>query len=70
MDPDEISAWGPVHASLEQQSRIGNGFSVESMNAITTALASSSIPDKTKTLANQYWQDYGAQIMSSVGYTP
>ena len=70
MDPDELSAWNVVHASLEQQECIGNGFSVESMKAITGTLTSSSITEKTRTLANQYWQEYGAQIISSVGCTP
>ena len=69
MDPDELSAWNVVHASLEQQECIGNGFSVESMKAITGTLASSSISDRTRALADQYWRDYGPQIMSSLGCT-
>jgi hypothetical protein len=69
MDPDELSAWNVVHASLQQQGCIGNGFSVQSMKVITGTLASSSITDRTRALADQYWRDYGPQIMSSLGCT-
>lgn len=70
MDPDEVSAWSLMHASLEQQGCAGNGFSVESMKSTIATLTSNSITDEARILANQYWQDYAGQIMSSVGCTP
>lgn len=70
MDPNEVSAWNLVHAALEQQGCVGNGFSVKSIKAVTSTLMSPNITANARTLADQYWQDYGAQIMTNLGCSP
>jgi TPR repeat protein len=67
INPDEIVAWGLVHASLLQQGCGGNGFSVREMKGILSTLNANNISTQARSLAEQYWQDYGAQMMSNIG---
>jgi hypothetical protein len=69
IDPDEVAAWKLVNASLQQQGCGGNGFSVQWMKSTTTTLASIGISPRARTLADQYWRDYGPQMMGNLGCT-
>jgi hypothetical protein len=67
LDPDAVSAWGLVRAALSQQGCVGTGFSERSMKAVTATLNAGNITDKARALAEQYWQQYGAQIKDNLG---
>ena len=67
MDPDEVTAWNLVGAMLSQQGCSYGDLAVQWMASATSALTSNSVSDKAKALANQYWQQYGAQMMANIG---
>jgi hypothetical protein len=68
IDPDEVSAWGLVEASLEQQGCAGyTGISLQWMKSLTSRLSSPTITSNAETLANQYWQEYGTQMLRNSG---
>jgi hypothetical protein len=67
MDPDEVTAWNLAGAMLSQQGCSYGGLSVQWMASATGTLTSNIVSDKAKALAEQYWRDYGAQMMSSIG---
>jgi hypothetical protein len=67
LDPNEVTAWGLVQASLEQRGCGGNGFSVRAIKSILGTLTANNIPARARILAEQYWRDYGAQMMSNLG---
>jgi hypothetical protein len=67
LSPDEVKAWGLVQASLLQRGCGGNGFSVREMKSILSTLNANNILAQARVLAEQYWQEYGAQMMSNIG---
>jgi hypothetical protein len=67
MDLDEVTAWNLVGAMLSQQGCSYGGLAVQWMASATSALTSNSVSDKAKVLANQYWQQFGAQMMANIG---
>ena len=67
MDPDEVTAWNLVGAMLSQQGCSYGGLAVQSMASAASALTANSVSDKAKALANQYWQQFGAQMMANIG---
>jgi hypothetical protein len=67
MDPDEVTAWNLVGAMLSQQGCSYGGLAVQWMASATSALTSNSVSDKAKALANQYWQEFAAQMMANIG---
>src|SRR5580698_10756966 len=70
MDPDEVTAWNLAGAMLSQQGCSYGGLTVQWMTSATSALTSNSISDKAKALADQYWRNYGAQMMANIGCAP
>lgn len=70
IDPDEVSAWTLVQAGLQQQGCVGQGFDVRSMKSMMSTLNAPTITANARSLADQYWQEYGAQIRSNLGCTP
>jgi hypothetical protein len=42
---------------------------VQWMASATSTLTSNDTSDKARSLAEQYWQEYGAQMMASIGCT-
>jgi TPR repeat protein len=70
LDPNEVAAWGLIQASLQQAGCGGNGFSVREMKSISSTLNANNISAQARTLAEQYWQDHGAQMMANIGCTP
>lgn len=69
LDPNEVTAWGLVHASLEQRGCGGNGFSVRDMKSISSVLNANNISAQAHVLAELYWQEYGVQMMNNIGCT-
>jgi hypothetical protein len=69
MDPDEVTAWNLAGAMLSQQGCSYGGLTVQWMASATSTLTSNDTSDKARSLADQYWRHYGAQMMSSVGCT-
>jgi hypothetical protein len=67
VDPNEVMAWGLVHASLVQQGCAGNGFSVREMKSTLGTLNANNITAQARELAEQYWSDYGKQMMANLG---
>jgi hypothetical protein len=67
VDPNEVMAWGLVHASLVQQGCGGNGFSVREMKSTLGTLNANNITAQARELAEQYWQEFGAQMMANIG---
>lgn len=68
IDPDEVSAWRLVEASLEQQGCAGYlGISMQWMKSVSATLNSPTITSNARTLADQYWQQYGAQMLENLG---
>jgi hypothetical protein len=70
MDPDEVTAWNLAGAMLSQQGCSYGGLTVQGMASATSTLTSNSISDKARSLAEQYWQEYGAQMMANIGCAP
>jgi TPR repeat protein len=66
IDADEVAAWNLVGAMLAQQGCSYGGLTVQWVTAATSALTSNSI---SRSLAEQYWRDYGAQMMANIGCT-
>ena len=67
MDPDEVTAWNLAGAMLSQQGCSYGGLSVQWLTSATSTLTSNDTSDKARSLAEQYWQEYGAQMMSNIG---
>jgi len=67
INPDEVMAWGLVHASLLQRGCGGNGFSVREMKNTLSTLNAKNITSEARALAEQYWSDYGALMMANLG---
>lgn len=67
IDPDEVEAWNLIHAALEMQGYAGKGFTVQMVKSTSAALNSPTITSRAKALADQYWQEYGARILESLG---
>jgi hypothetical protein len=70
MDPDEVTAWNLAGAMLSQQGCSYGGLTVQWMASATSTLKSNDTSDKARSLAEQYWQEYGAQMMASIGCRP
>jgi hypothetical protein len=70
IDPNEVAAWNLVGTMLAQQGCSYGPFSGQLIAAATNTLTSKKSYDKVRSLAEQYWRDYGAQIMGNIGCTP
>jgi len=70
LDPNQVTAWGLVQASLEQRGCGGDGFSIRSLTRIVNTLNAKNISAQARALAEQYWRTYGVQMMSNIGCTP
>jgi hypothetical protein len=67
IDPNEAVAWNLLATMLAQQGCTFGAFSLQWIAAATNTLTAKKSFDKAKALADQYWRDYGAQIMSNIG---
>jgi TPR repeat protein len=66
INPDEVAAWSIVRASLALRGCYTGGFSVREMKATTAVLSATSISTNARHLAEQYWQQYGPQIVANL----
>jgi hypothetical protein len=69
LDPNEVTAWGLVQASLGQRGCGGDVLSIRSLTRIVNTLNAKNISAEARMLAEQYWRDYGSQMMSNIGCT-
>lgn len=67
MDPNEVTAWNLVGAMLAQQGCGLGGLSVQNMTSWTITLTSKILPGDARSLAEQYWSEYGTQMKSNIG---
>ncbi len=66
INPDEVSAWRLLHASLEQQGCISPGINLLWMDDIQSTLRTDSVTPHARTLARRYWREYGGQIIANL----
>jgi hypothetical protein len=69
IDPNEVAAWNLLATMLAQQGCTFGAFSPQWIAAATNTLATKNAFDKARGLAEQYWQEFGAQIMANIGCT-
>jgi hypothetical protein len=67
IDPTEAAAWNLVAVMLAQQGCSSGYFSAQWLTAATNTLTANKSFDRARALAEQYWRDYGAQIMGNIG---
>ena len=67
MDPNEVTAWSLIDASVEQQGCGGGIFTVRAMQNILGTLSAPSITAAAREQAEQLWSEYGAQIKANLG---
>jgi hypothetical protein len=67
IDPDEVEAWNLVHAALEMQGSAGMALSVQVVKSASSVLNSPTITTKARTLAEEYWREYGTQMLRNLG---
>jgi hypothetical protein len=70
IDPDEVAAWNLISASLQMQGYAGRALDVGLLKSASGILSSHSIPAKARQLADQYWQQYGPQMLANLGCGP
>ncbi len=67
IDPDEVEAWNLIHAALQMQGSAGTALNVQVVKSASSVLNSPTITAKARSLAEQYWQQFGAQMLASLG---
>jgi len=67
IDPNEVTAWSLIDASVEQQGCGGGIFTVRAMQNILGTLSAPSITAAAREQAEQLWSEYGAQIKANLG---
>ena len=68
IDPDEVRAWQLINAALQLQGYEGK-IDVRMIRSATAVLKSSTVTHEARVLADQYWQQFGAKILSGLGCT-
>ena len=66
IDPDEVSAWRLVHASLEQQGCISPGINLLWMGDIESTLRTADATPHARRLARKVWREYGGRIIANL----
>lgn len=67
IDPDEVQAWQLVNAALQLQGYVGININVQRIKSASAVLNSPTLTPQVRALAEQYWQRYGAKILSGLG---
>lgn len=70
LDPNEVTAWGLIQASMQQKGCGDGGFEIRTVKIMVNTLNANNISAEAHALAEHYWQEYGAQMMSNIGCTP
>jgi hypothetical protein len=69
IDPDDVRAWQLINAALQLQGFKGANINAQTIRSATAALSSPTVTPGARALADQYWQKYGAKILSGLGCT-
>jgi hypothetical protein len=69
IDPDEVQAWQLINAGLQLQGYDGIFINVLMIRSASAVLNSPTITPNARALADQYWQQFGAKIVSGLGCT-
>jgi hypothetical protein len=69
IDPTEVAAWTLIVTMLAQQGCSYGLFSGQWIAAATNTMTAKRSFDRARSLADQYWQQYGSQMMSNIGCT-
>jgi hypothetical protein len=67
IDPDEVEAWNLISASLQMQGYAGGALDARLLKSASSTLSSPIASAKARKLADQYWQEYGAQMLANLG---
>jgi hypothetical protein len=67
IDPDEVQAWQLINAGLQLQGYQGININVRMIKSASAVLNSPTVTPKARALADQYWQQLGAKILSGLG---
>jgi TPR repeat protein len=70
MDPNEVTAWGLIDASVQQQGCGGGVLTVRAMQNIMSTLNAPNITAAAREQAEQFWSAYGSQIKANLGCDP
>jgi hypothetical protein len=70
MDPNEVTAWGLIDASVRQQGCGGGVLTVRAMQNIMSTLNAPNITAAAREQAEQFWSAYGSQIKANLGCDP
>jgi hypothetical protein len=69
IDPDEVRAWQLVNAGMQLQGYEGTNIDVPMIRSASAVLNSPTVTPKARALADQYWRQFGGQILSGLGCT-
>jgi hypothetical protein len=69
IDPAEVQAWQLIDAGLQLQGYEGRNIDVRMIRSASAVLNSPTVTPKARALADQYWQQFGAKILSGLGCT-
>jgi TPR repeat protein len=69
IDPDEVRAWQLINAGMQLQGYEGTNIDVPMIRSASAVLNSPTVTPKARALADQYWQQFGAKILSGLGCT-
>jgi hypothetical protein len=69
IDPDEVQAWQLINAGLQLQGYEGINIDVRMIRSASAVRNSPTVTPKARALADQYWQQFGAKILSGLGCT-
>ena len=67
IDPDEVRAWQLIDAALQVQGYEGIDINVRMIKSAAAVLNSPTVTPKARALADQYWQQFSAKILSGLG---
>jgi hypothetical protein len=67
IDPDDVRAWQLINAALQLQGYEGANINVQTIRSATAVLNSPTVTPGARALAEQYWQKFGAKILSGRG---
>ena len=67
IDPDEVRAWQLINAALQLQGYEAVNIDVPMIRSATAVLNSPTVTPGARALADQYWQKFGAKILTGLG---
>ena len=67
IDPDDVRAWQLINAALQLQGYEGANINVQMIRSAAAVLNSPTVTPGARALADQYWQKFGAKILTGLG---